>query len=109
MNSSTIASVLMRSWMNVTRSLSASSSRTTDACAMPTDASSSSGLTISGKRRSLGRCVLAPRGQTMKCGIRIPWYANTFLVSALSRASISPSDDAPVYGRPSMSSTAATE
>ena len=44
----------------------------------------------------------------MKCGMRIPWYANTFLVSALSRASISPSDDAPVYGRPSISSTAAT-
>ena len=45
----------------------------------------------------------------MKCGMRSPWYASTFLVSALSRASISPSDDAPVYGMSSISSSAATE
>ena len=72
MNSSTMAAVLNRSWMKVTRSLSASSSRTTEACAIPTEASSSSGLTISGKRRSLGRCIGVFWRQTMKCGIRIP-------------------------------------
>ena len=61
MNSSTMASVLKRSWMKFTRSLSASSSRTTEDCAIPTEASSSSGLTISGKRRSEGRCTGARR------------------------------------------------
>ena len=55
MNSSTMASVPILSWMNPMRVFSASSSRTTEDCAMPTDASSSSGLTMSGKRRSLGR------------------------------------------------------
>ena len=70
MNSSTMAAVFSRSWTKDTRSDRAWSSRTTEARAMPTEASSSTGFTISGKRRSLGRRQGAPSSISMKRGVR---------------------------------------
>ena len=48
MNCSMIASVLIDSWMNCTRSRSFASSSTTDACEMPIDDSWVSDFTIAG-------------------------------------------------------------
>ena len=96
MNSSTMAAVFSRSWTNDTRSDRASSSRTTEARAMPTEASSSTGFTISGKRRSLGRRQGDPFSISMKRGVRTSWWFSTILVSALWRDSISPAGSAPV-------------
>src|SRR6266571_2763246 len=88
-SSSTIAAWLNFSWTNFTRSARLASSSTTDACAMPTDASSSSGLTISGKRSSDGRTGFSPGWHSANAGTRIPWYARIFLVSDLLRATSS--------------------
>ena len=52
MNSSAMAGWVKLSWMNCTRSFRDSRSGTTDACAMPLEASSSSGFTMSGNGTS---------------------------------------------------------
>ena len=98
MNSSTMAAVLSRSWMKATRSASASSSRTTEARAMPTEASSSTGFTIRGKRRSLGGGRAMPSSISMKRGVRTSWWFSTILVSALWRARMSPVGAGPGVG-----------
>ena len=96
MSSSTIAAWLNFSWMNFTRSARLPSSSTTDAWAMPIDASSSKGLTISGKRSSEGRSGFSPGWNSAKAGTRMPWYARIFFVSDLLRATSSPVGDEPV-------------
>ena len=65
---STIALVPTLSWTNATRSRSFSSLSTTDAWAMPRDASSVSDLTISGKDRRRGRRTARPIAKTAKSG-----------------------------------------
>ena len=65
---SAIASVPIFSWMNVTRSFSFSSLVTSDACAMPSDASSVSDLTSSGYCSSFGRAIRRFAGNTRKRG-----------------------------------------
>ena len=70
---STIALVPRLSWMNATRSRSFSSFSTTDAWEMPSDASSVSDFTISGKDRRRGRRTARPSGNTAKSGHGIRW------------------------------------
>ena len=85
-------------WMNFTRSTNLSSSLTTDACAMPIDASCVSDFTMSGNCRRFGRVIARPRRKTAKSGTGMRWYASSFFDSALSRASTSPRGLQPVYG-----------
>ena len=66
---SAIAAVPIRSWMKVTRSASASSVSTTEAWAMPIEASSFRLLTISGSASRGGRLILRPIGNTTKAGV----------------------------------------
>jgi hypothetical protein len=73
MNCSAIAGVPMRSWMNFMRSCSFSSLSTTDARAMPQDASSLTLLTISGRPSRDGRLILRLMGNTAKSGTGMRW------------------------------------
>ncbi len=57
------------SWMKATRSASFSSVSTTEACAMPIEASSLTLLTISGKPSRAGRFTLRRIGNTANAGI----------------------------------------
>ena len=82
--------------MKRARSARLSSSATTEACAIPTEASSSSGFTISGDRSAEGRTNSAPGGNTAKSGTRIPWNARIFLLIDLLRATSSPVGEEPV-------------
>ena len=59
--------------MNSTRSLSFSSSRTTDACAIPSEDSSVMDLTKSGNRSRAGRRTLRFHGKTAKRGTWMWW------------------------------------
>src|SRR6058998_1689793 len=64
---------------------------------MPTDASSSSGFTMSGNRSSDGRTGFSPGRNSANAGTRISWSARIFLVSDLLRATSRPVGDDPVY------------
>jgi hypothetical protein len=84
-NCSTIASVVIESWMNCTRSRSLVSSSTTDACEMPIDASCVSDLTITGYVRRLVSRAFRPRGTIRNSGTGMRWYCMSFFESDLSR------------------------
>ena len=71
-SSSTIAAWRYFSWMNFTRSARSESSSTTDACEMPTEASSSRGFTIRGNRSAEGRTGFPPGWNSANAGKRIP-------------------------------------
>jgi hypothetical protein len=73
MKLSAIASVPSFSCTKAARSRSFSSSSTTEAWAMPSEASSVRLLTMSGKPSALGRCTGRPRGKTAKPGVRMRW------------------------------------
>ena len=60
MNSSAMAGWAKRSWIIVTRSASAARSWTTEAWAIPTEASLCSGFTMSGKRTSEAGAIFSP-------------------------------------------------
>jgi hypothetical protein len=72
--------------MNRTRSSRLASSWTTEAWAMPTEASSSSGLTIRGYRTAEGRRNGSPVWNTANSGTRMPWNRRIFLLIDLLRA-----------------------
>ena len=69
MYSSTSASEWVCSWMNSMRSFSWRSSETTEACAMPSEASSVEDFTNIGKRSRFGSRGLRPRANTTNCGV----------------------------------------
>ena len=85
-----------RSWIIVTRSASPAWSCTTDAWAMPADASLWSGFTIRGNRTLSGTASASPGRQVTNPGTRMPWYARTFLLIALLRETSSASGGEPV-------------
>src|SRR5256712_5088477 len=62
----------------------------------PSEASSNSGFTMSGKRSSDGRTGFSPGRNSANAGTRISWCARIFLVSDLLRATSSPVGDDPV-------------
>jgi hypothetical protein len=88
--------------------MASSSVLASDALAIPSLASSPTGLTNAGyvnlRRRLSGRS----RDDTTKRATRTLWYARSFLASALSLQSISASGPAPVYGTFMSSSSAGT-
>ena len=94
--------------MKRARSASPASSSTTEACEIPTDASSSRGFTIRGNRSADGRTNSAPAWNTVKSGTRMPWKARIFLLIDLLRATSSPVGGLPVCCHPCISNTAAT-
>src|SRR2546430_7057663 len=59
--------------MNLTRAPRSASSSTTEACEIPTDASSSNGFTMSGNRSSDGRSGFSPGRNSANAGTRMPW------------------------------------
>src|SRR5207245_6677636 len=85
MYSATRASGFTRPCTNSMRSLSRAASSTTDAWAIPSDASSTVDLTNSGKRSFRGTWKCAPRGNTANCGVAMRWKARSCLLSDLSR------------------------
>ncbi len=71
MNRSAIASVPIESCTNLTRSFSLASSSTTDACAIPIDASWVSDLTMTGNFSRRGSLIASPRRKTANSGTGI--------------------------------------
>ena len=96
MNRSTRASVPTRSWMNLIRSCSFSSSSTTEAWEMPMEASRVSDFTKSGKPSFLLAFNRRPLATMAKCGTGMRWYESSFLDRDLSRPIINPRELHPV-------------
>src|SRR5258706_16363313 len=86
--------------MNSTRWAREGSSSTTDAWAIPIDASSSSGFTIRGNRSSDGRTSLSPSWNSANAGTRMPGYVRIFLVGDVLRSIGSADGDEPVDVEP---------
>ena len=96
MYSSTSASDFTCSCTNSMRSLSLALSSTTEAWAMPREASSTVDFTNSGKRSLRGTCRRAPRRNTANCGVAMRWKLSSCLQSDLSRDSSRPRGLQPV-------------